>query len=398
MSDLRPRGIPVMLNGEERHLLFTLNAIDAIQDEYEKTLNQRLDDITLLLEQVFQSIEENAGPISDTLNNLAADVGTSLSDAMNLLWTNNVQASVDSIKAFMENLSKKADEEAELAKKKITEEENQKKQADEKAGKVGASNPENTKPAAKAATGNSSSDQAPPDADKPVNTPKPAAPSKSPQGDGKIQVGDKVKYVSGEYYNDSYGGNPHGHSNRGGYVYITKINTKGTYPYHISTGKKLGSGDRGWLKKKQISGYARGAKRIAENELGWTNENWETDGFETYVRKADGAILTPLSKDSRIYNAMASENMWRAANDPSGYIRQYSGNSGVVVKNVPQATQNTQIQMGDSQFNITLPSVKNYDEFKAAMQKDKSFTRFIQSITIDPIAGKSLNQKNRFNF
>lgn len=382
----------------DRYVSDQKQLLSDLYDEYEKTLNQRLDDITLLLEQVFQSIEENAGPISDTLNNLAADVGTSLSDAMNLLWTNNVQASVDSIKAFMENLSKKADEEAELAKKKITEEENQKKQADEKAGKVGASNPENTKPAAKAATGNSSSDQAPPDADKPVNTPKPAAPSKSPQGDGKIQVGDKVKYVSGEYYNDSYGGNPHGHSNRGGYVYITKINTKGTYPYHISTGKKLGIGDRGWLKKKQISGYARGAKRIAQNELGWTNENWETDGFETYVRKADGAILTPLSKDSRIYNAMASENMWRAANDPSGYIRQYSGNSGVVVKNVPQATQNTQIQMGDSQFNITLPSVKNYDEFKAAMQKDKSFTRFIQSITIDPIAGKSLNQKNRFNF
>lgn len=382
----------------DRYVSDQKQLLSDLYDEYEKTLNQRLDDITLLLEQVFQSIEENAGPISDTLNNLAADVGTSLSDAMNLLWTNNVQASVDSIKAFMENLSKKADEEAELAKKKITEEENQKKQADEKAGKVGASNPENTKPAAKAATGNSSSDQAPSNADKPVNTPKPAAPSKSPQGDGKIQVGDKVKYVSGEYYNDSYGGNPHGHSNRGGYVYITKINTKGTYPYHISTGKKLGSGDRGWLKKKQISGYARGAKRIAQNELGWTNENWETDGFETYVRKADGAILTPLSKDSRIYNAMASENMWRAANDPSGYIRQYSGNSGVVVKNVPQATQNTQIQMGDSQFNITLPSVKNYDEFKAAMQKDKSFTRFIQSITIDPIAGKSLNQKNRFNF
>ncbi len=45
MSDLRPRGIPVMLNGEERHLLFTLNAIDAIQDEYEKTLSEVLDDI-----------------------------------------------------------------------------------------------------------------------------------------------------------------------------------------------------------------------------------------------------------------------------------------------------------------------------------------------------------------
>lgn len=45
MSDLRPRGIPVMLNGEERHLLFTLNAIDAIQDKYEKTLSEVLEDV-----------------------------------------------------------------------------------------------------------------------------------------------------------------------------------------------------------------------------------------------------------------------------------------------------------------------------------------------------------------
>ena len=46
MSDLRPRGIPVLVNGEERHLLFTLNIIDEIQDRYEKTLSEVLDDIT----------------------------------------------------------------------------------------------------------------------------------------------------------------------------------------------------------------------------------------------------------------------------------------------------------------------------------------------------------------
>ncbi len=46
MSDLRPRGIPILVNGEERHLLFTLNIIDEIQDRYEKTLAEVLDDIT----------------------------------------------------------------------------------------------------------------------------------------------------------------------------------------------------------------------------------------------------------------------------------------------------------------------------------------------------------------
>ena len=46
MSDLRPRGIPILVNGEERHLLFTLNIIDEIQDRYEKTLSEVLDDVT----------------------------------------------------------------------------------------------------------------------------------------------------------------------------------------------------------------------------------------------------------------------------------------------------------------------------------------------------------------
>lgn len=43
MSDLRPRGIPFEINGVERRLLFTLNAIDRIQEKYKKTLSEVLD-------------------------------------------------------------------------------------------------------------------------------------------------------------------------------------------------------------------------------------------------------------------------------------------------------------------------------------------------------------------
>lgn len=34
MSDLRPVGIPIELDGVERHFFFTLNAIDAVQSHY----------------------------------------------------------------------------------------------------------------------------------------------------------------------------------------------------------------------------------------------------------------------------------------------------------------------------------------------------------------------------
>lgn len=46
MSDLRPIGIPIIIDGVERHLLFTLNVIDKIQDKYEKPLSDVLEDVT----------------------------------------------------------------------------------------------------------------------------------------------------------------------------------------------------------------------------------------------------------------------------------------------------------------------------------------------------------------
>lgn len=46
MSDLRPTGVPVMLEGVERHLLFTLNAIDRIQDCFDKALYEVIDQLS----------------------------------------------------------------------------------------------------------------------------------------------------------------------------------------------------------------------------------------------------------------------------------------------------------------------------------------------------------------
>ena len=46
MRDLRPKGIPVFLDGVERELLFTLNAIDAIQSKYNMTVFAVLKRIT----------------------------------------------------------------------------------------------------------------------------------------------------------------------------------------------------------------------------------------------------------------------------------------------------------------------------------------------------------------
>lgn len=45
MSDLRPRGIPVVLDGVEHRFLFTLNTIDSIQDETDKNMKDIMMDL-----------------------------------------------------------------------------------------------------------------------------------------------------------------------------------------------------------------------------------------------------------------------------------------------------------------------------------------------------------------
>ncbi len=46
MSDLNPKGVLVVLGGEERRLLFTLNAVDEIQDHYDCSLEEVIDRLT----------------------------------------------------------------------------------------------------------------------------------------------------------------------------------------------------------------------------------------------------------------------------------------------------------------------------------------------------------------
>lgn len=46
MSDLRPRGVSVEIDGVERYMLFTLNAIDELQEYYKEDLGTIIDRLT----------------------------------------------------------------------------------------------------------------------------------------------------------------------------------------------------------------------------------------------------------------------------------------------------------------------------------------------------------------
>lgn len=46
MSDLRPTGIPITLGGEQRNLLFTINAIDEVQSQTGKSMDDVIEELT----------------------------------------------------------------------------------------------------------------------------------------------------------------------------------------------------------------------------------------------------------------------------------------------------------------------------------------------------------------
>ena len=45
MGIFKPRGVAIVLNGEERHFIFTLNMIDQIEEKYDKPLMEVLEDV-----------------------------------------------------------------------------------------------------------------------------------------------------------------------------------------------------------------------------------------------------------------------------------------------------------------------------------------------------------------
>lgn len=141
--------------------------------------------------------------------------------------------------------------------------------------------------------------------------------------------------------------------------------------------------------RKKFKGYASGLKKAKYDEDAWVNEQ----GLETILSPSNRAIITHISKGDSVLDAEATKNLFDMANNPDDYINGGSWN-GVVGESLGGQV----INMGDNEISISLPNVKNYDEFKAAMQKDKELEKFWCAITVDPLLGKNKSRKNRFNF
>lgn len=384
----------------------TSSLLDTLYTEYELILNTRLDNIDYLLEQVIASINlassadgviatalgsegaisiaigSNATSIKDTLTAETNKVGITLSNAMNSIWNTGDGNAKSVLTMYGEDFKTKSATIITTLNGISVSVNNMVSSLNKEATKKTTANKTTTSAKKNPTTTSTASNN------KPSSN---SSSSSSSGGDGNPKIGDKVKFVSGQYYYDSQGKKPLGSKYQGKQVYITNINKKdwATHGYHISTGNKLGKGDLGWLKLNQLSGYATGKQNFLDDEIAWTQEN----GREFIVRPSDGAILTPVAKRDSILNATASGNIWDMANNPAEFIRN---NLGIDSASVPSAQNvNNNITQNFENITFSMPNVHGYNDLLTEMQRDPKFEKLVLSMTVDRIAGRSKLAKGK---
>ncbi|MBU5482318.1 hypothetical protein [Blautia sp. MSJ-19] len=360
----------------DRYISEQKKLLSDLSDTYKETLNTRLDNVDALVQQMIDDSNANKESINQTLQTEATKVGATLSDAMKNIWgtTGTVLGTADNKGSILGQVTS-VNEVLNAINTKVqamqTNSDKQSTQVNNDAKK------DTDLPQEKKNTGNTNSQQTK------TNT-------GSKQGNGKVEVGDKVTFVSGSYTGNSSGGGGAGSQNRGKKVYVTKIEKGAKKPYHISTGKKLGSGDLGWVTKAQLKGYKTGGlvDYTGLAQLDGTPSKPElvlnsvdTENF-LKLRDAlrDGFDFTPNMNTSMFANTAFD-----------GIANQIKQLQGATVKQNVQVTANYE-------FNIPIDHVENYEDFMNQLKKDDKFEKMIQSMTTDRLAGGSKLAKNKFNW
>lgn len=355
----------------ERSIADQKKLLDDLYEQYEEVLNMRLDNIDVLVSDVIANVNSEAGAIRDTLEAKADSVGYTMTESMNTIWNSANQVITNYGTNFLSSITGVQNAINDLT--------NLIKQAVDASNKKASASSSSTK---KPSSSTPASQPA-----KPI--PKPATTS---SGDGVPNVGDAVTFNSGAYYYSSDGISPTGTQMHGQTVYITKINNASwaKKKYHIAKDKNAAH-PLGWVDLSQISGYEKGIKSVPKDEMAVVGEHKKP---ETIVLD-DGSILTPLSKNSSVFNNDAHENLWSFANDPQRFIESMIQNPPEVPNMFNEFTAN---QTNTVTINIPIENVSDYNDFVRQLQKDSKFEKMVQTMVLEPIAGNSTIGKYKQRF
>ena len=401
----------------DRYIEDQKKLLDELYLEYETILNMRLDNIDSLLSDMITGINNNATTIKDALIGKSDSLGYTLSDTMKNIWTakdddgndvnvlaiysKGIQDSITSLSSALsgfstniENMTASLDSSA-----------NTNVQSATISSAVYSEQAQSETYDVSTAINASGSTASSGSTDTKINnsdTKKTDDTKKSNSTDSKSNSSNKTNKTNKndnifDYKKDSY---PKSKLNTSTSVvdrlkysnydssfsarsdYYSEMGFSGTYTGSAKQNTQMLS----WMKK---NGYKNGHYRLSKNELAWTQEG---RGMEAIIRPSDGAILTPLVKDDSVLKASATSNMFNFFNDPSSFIRD-NLNIGNSVSGIPSHSASGNTYDNDFSMQVVLPNVQNYEQFKYAMQHDKSFEKMVRAMTVDKMFGGSSLKK-----
>lgn len=371
----------------ERSIADQKKLLDELYDDYEEMLNLRLDNIDMLVQDVITNVNAESAGIRETLETVSSNVGYNMTESMNTIWSsaNNVittygdkfSTQLTGVLQAINDLKNLLQQQVDAANKKA------------QTNTTAAKKPSTTtnKPVAKPSTN--------------TNTNK-----NTTQGNGKVEIGDAVKFLSGSYYYSSDGQTPTGDEMHGQTVYITHINTASwaKKQYHIAR-DKAGTRPLGWVDISQISGFKNGTDYVPYDQLATVAE----DGAEGIVH-ADGRLekVKALSESDAVINNKSFRNLLNFSANPVEVLRDAILGNQVIPKDfidvstpVAPVTNNVTNNITNT-VNIDVDNPADYNEFykeiMTRFQNDKKAETMVQDMTIGRLNGKSNFYKYRTKF
>lgn len=308
--------------------------LTSLMDSAAEWQNQRLDDITGLMQSAIDSTNSNGATISDTLKEVTGDVGYVLSEQMQSIWDGTGKNIVgDGITTVSTTLTDIKNLVAKMA-------------SDSNA--VANSNVQN------AQTSVTPSTTVTPTVS---NTP---TTSNSSSNDNVITVGSRINAGNALIYRQANGTK--------GYHQFYDEN-----PYYVIIGQKgnfwkvrhqsLSSGTTGWFKKSDVKAYKTGGL-VDYTGLAWVDG--QKGKPEAFLNANDTELFAKL-KDS--LEIVSKTNMFDA-------IQNYAKMPNFTPNNVNKTTN-----YGDITVQFELPNVYNYEQFMSKMQRDPQFEGMVLEIT-----------------
>ncbi len=376
----------------EKLISDTEKILDQLQSDVKSWLDQRIDEFDVTMQEIIDQSNENASNISQTITSTAENYGYKLSESMSSIWSTNASNITNGINSVLGDFSNKFVE-GNNAINKVCGDINAAVQ-----GLLKNSNDEAQRVADEIARQQ---------AEQNANT------------DGGYSDGGGSS-DSGDDWSDNWDNSDSGSSDDGESDGVNWIYEEDSYPKDLldiensivdrlkynsiasSFGARAGyyeqiTGDSDYygtaeqnirlLNYLKNNGYRKGTKSAT---AGIHRTDEDGLGSEVIFSKKYGT-LRKLDTGDMVFNKDQVEKLWNLS---KGMPNMFVDNLGAKLLDIPNISNNlankVDVEFGD--VTLSLPNVKNYEDFMKQMVSDKRFLKAVQEGTLGQVLGRnSLN-------